>query len=780
MSLSIIVLAGVLLLAARAGLGEENLLKNAGFEEGTSAPLPGWEKFGKGYVVDTSTFKSGRRSVRCDCKGEGEATGVHQVITIEKPTRQPIIISGWSKARNVQPGGHYSIYLDIFYEDGTPLWGKQAFFRPGTHDWEYSAAIIPPAKPVKKILVYVMLRRTTGTAWFDDIRLSLGDLVIVPVGVAQDTSQGPNGIRVDADISAHARWHIEIKDPGGTVVASTDGKGKSVEWIWNGEGRPFGRYFVTIAARDPKTSKSDSCTIPVTTTRPRPTEGIAVWTENSMRKIYPTYVPERLPEKPRAAVALARNERESFQVAIASDRPLRGVTVRMSDLRNDGGGVISKDNVKWYQVGFVWVRRPSNHPDAKRRPNWCPDPLLEVKQFDVQPGTTQPIWITVYAPPDAAPGTYKGDVAIHAEGQQTITVPVEVTVYDFALPAETHIKNAFALMDGFLKKVYGGISPALRRQTLDFMLEHRLNPDDISRTKPPAIEDLVYCDKRGLNAFNVVNLVPPPKEGALWVCWSPKRAYTPEFKEQLAARLDGYMAELRKRGLIGNAYFYGWDERPKDYFDIIKDVCGFVKKKYPGVHTFTTARFMPDERWRDDNMDWYCPLLPRYDPAKADEIRKAGEQVWWYVCCGPRYPYPNFASCDYPAIEGRLIWWMTRLWRVDGLLYWHVNFWNYPDNNIIESGPYVKWRMTNIARMTGDGVLTYPGPDGLLSSIRLENIRDGIEDYEYLHLLARSKGEDAVAGICRSLIKDRKDFTRDPAQLLSARRKLAAFLAASK
>jgi hypothetical protein len=35
------------------------------------------------------------------------------------------------------------------------------------------------------------------------------------------------------------------------------------------------------------------------------------------------------------------------------------------------------------------------------------------------------------------------------------------------------------------------------------------------------------------------------------------------------------------------------------------------------------------------------------------------------------------------------------------------------------------WGATN-----GDGMLFYPGPDGPFSSVRFENIRDGIEDWE--------------------------------------------------
>lgn len=44
-------------------------------------------------------------------------------------------------------------------------------------------------------------------------------------------------------------------------------------------------------------------------------------------------------------------------------------------------------------------------------------------------------------------------------------------------------------------------------------------------------------------------------------------------------------------------------------------------------------------------------------------------------------------------------------------------------------------------RSNGDGTLVYPGPDGLLPSIRLKFLRDGIEDYEYLAMLGRVAAE---------------------------------------
>ena len=40
----------------------------------------------------------------------------------------------------------YSLYVDLVYADGTPLWGQTAQFRTGTHDWEAREMIILPEK----------------------------------------------------------------------------------------------------------------------------------------------------------------------------------------------------------------------------------------------------------------------------------------------------------------------------------------------------------------------------------------------------------------------------------------------------------------------------------------------------------------------------------------------------------------------------------------------------------------------------------------------------------
>ena len=96
---------------------------------------------------------------------------------------------------------------------------------------------------------------------------------------------------------------------------------------------------------------------------------------------------------------------------------------------------------------------------------------------------------------------------------------------------------------------------------------------------------------------------------------------------------------------------------------------------------------------------------------------------------------------------------------------------------------------------SGDGRFLYPprrspagkGPpvlEGPISSIRWENLRDGIEDHEYFVLLQdliRKKAAAAVAlpdaesllRVPESISKDLTRFTKDPSLLLEHRRRLA-------
>ena len=109
----------------------------------------------------------------CENGGDGAQRGISQFIELNQSRPEPIVATAWSKAERVSgsPDSDYSLYLDLVYDDGTPLYGQTASFGTGTHDWQERKVVILPEKPVKSLSFYMLLRHHRGTAWFRDPEL---------------------------------------------------------------------------------------------------------------------------------------------------------------------------------------------------------------------------------------------------------------------------------------------------------------------------------------------------------------------------------------------------------------------------------------------------------------------------------------------------------------------------------------------------------------------------------------------------------------------------------
>jgi len=757
----------------------ENLLASPGFE------TPGaWHKPGKGFTV-VDEGRDGGKCILCESDVDNETSGAMQRLTFDPPIRHPFTVSGWSKAEGAA-GADYCLYLDVWYEDGTNLWGMRGDFDGGTHDWQRVEYTVDVDKPVTKIEFFILFRRATGKAWFDDVRLSLTPFELRRERIVASL-YGGNSIDYAAALSLPAQWKASIL-AGQGVVYVAEGEGAAVAMSWDGTDPAGarlagGEYAIRVEATD---RLRNEALVHRARVRTASGEGLGyvAWTASSMQRVLIDSIPpdaEPRASLREAAIALAGNEYESFQVAVrtAPGKTLDGCTVEVAALEGERGS-IPAENVAWHQVGFVWLDALWPHPKRSHAaPGWWPDPLLPVRRFDVPPATTQSVWFTVYAPPGTPTGEYRGKVVIRPRNAPPIRVPVRATVYGFDLPVRSNLKTAFALMDGFLEKLYGKpLTPELRQAYGDFVLEHRLNPDDISRTDPPALEDLERYDGKGLNAFNVLNMVRPRGDAA-WVCWSPLEVYRPEFKQSLIDRLDPYVAELEKRGLKDRAYVYTFDERGPEFFPVMTEYFGLIKQRY-GIPTLTTAKVPQDaEVMRKLNVDWNCPVSSAYRFDEAEKCREAGLQVWTYVCLGPRYPFANFLADD-PLIEARVIAWQAYHQKVDGFLYWGLNIWSRKNNDYLidpeADGPRLRWSITTGGRwpaLHGDGELLYAGKNGPIGSIRLANLRDGLEDYEYLHRLAESTGVDTARHACEPVTTSLTTFTREPEVVQAQRDRIA-------
>ena len=425
-----------------------------------------------------------------------------------------------------------------------------------------------------------------------------------------------------------------------------------------------------------------------------------------------------------ARVSLARNEAESVQIVLRSRTALRQVQVEVGGLAQaDGSGRIPQEAIAWSPVGFVKTKRPAY---AVSHVGWWPDPLLAAAPFDVRPGWPQPIWVTVQAGPDTPPGTYEGVITIRPVDHPATHIRLVARVWGFALPATPSLQSAFDVYLNQLESGYSRFFPAwwavwksrpdeLSQRFYDRLIHERLSPMlHLTLGDEGTLTALRRLREQGLSAFAIGR-----HGGSFDNKW-------PDEPAELARLESEYREEarrLREAGLLDRHYIYLYDE-PEPGLPKVAEVARMIHRADPSLKTLVTLDkpFNLDQltNWFQD-IDIVCLRDVILDPAQAARLQQMGKQVWLYVS-GPTPPYPSLVI-DAPAMAVRMLPWMCWKYGLGGLLYWSVNYWT--------TDPYQE-PMNTPWQQNGNGSLFYPGPDGPVSSIRLETLRDGMEDYEYL------------------------------------------------
>jgi hypothetical protein len=135
----------------------------------------------------------------------------------------------------------------------------------------------------------------------------------------------------------------------------------------------------------------------------------------------------------------------------------------------------------------------------------------------------------------------------------------------------------------------------------------------------------------------------------------------------------------------------------------------------------------------------------------------------------PTGRYPN-RFLDFSLLKTRILHWINWRYRLTGYLHWGLNYWTdhpFEDDRLQPSFP------------AGDSWIVYPGEDGPIDSIRWEQMREGIQDFELLRLLAQRAGDPAQADdICSKLVPDPVTYSRAIGDLRAARREVIQGLVA--
>src|SRR5260370_631163 len=136
--------------------------------------------------------------------------------------------------------------------------------------------------------------------------------------------------------------------------------------------------------------------------------------------------------------------------------------------------------------------------------------------------------------------------------------------------------------------------------------------------------------------------------------------------------------------------------------------------------------------------------------------KAGGGQCWYYICLDPRGKYLN-RFIDFRSLKVRLLPWVNYRYGLTGYLHWGGNFWtDQPFENVQPD-----WG-GGFFLPAGDNAIVYPDPkhEGVFISVRLEVMREGIEDYELLMEAARHDPERTDA-LARMVMPSFTDYVRD-------------------
>ena len=180
---------------------------------------------------------------------------------------------------------------------------------------------------------------------------------------------------------------------------------------------------------------------------------VEVWAVPSIYKVRPdesAQVRNAVWQKQTRTVAIAgaKNEHIPFQIVVSApkrlsryDPPAAGFFVEVSDLVSPTAR-IGRERVKLY---FEHVILCPGKSSAVGATGLWPDALAPLTDpFDMgavfgEGVRNRGIWIDVLTPPDAPAGDYSGSVRVTQNGILIDELKLRLRVYDFALPAETHL-----------------------------------------------------------------------------------------------------------------------------------------------------------------------------------------------------------------------------------------------------------------------------------------------------------------------------------------------------
>ena len=486
-----------------------------------------------------------------------------------------------------------------------------------------------------------------------------------------------------------------------------------------------------------------------------------------------------------------RNEIVDVQIILSGF--VGAVSVKTSELIGSDAK-IGVERIRCFAEKFThcgaFAEAPVLFPEGDVPDLLVPVHLAHDEDMLMHPGEIFGIWVSIHVPETAFAGIYRGKITLKIDGEDK-EIDYRLQVYDYVLTNRIETPSCFYLRYELLENGEGYCDQALCEKYYEFLLEHRLLGFflPVKEFTPAAYADAVekYFDDERV------------------MCYGLPTVFTGEVDRKMFDDLQEYILELARRSSPGRnylerAYTYFYDEpelgqmieiakgklriyheilekaaeiieRSEDYvlFRSIKDWRRYVT----GLKTIGTIDIACLDADLLEQTDIWCPAYVSYASPESREkgaalAKRLGAELWWYGCMGPPYPYPTYHIRD-SALSPRLVSWQQKKYDIQGNLYWSVAHYEHKHTN------YYTMSSLHPYFPEGEGILMYPaqgyGADSPLPSVRLMNIRAGMQDYALLLAAENKFGKAYIDGLCEGLFCEMIPLN-DPVVFEAAREKL--------
>ena len=474
---------------------------------------------------------------------------------------------------------------------------------------------------------------------------------------------------------------------------------------------------------------------------------------------------------------LAKNESEGTHMFLVSKTGHNGLTVSVTPFRNADGVELGTELMYGYYFDDV---------EGKT----LVDPIPWVKDgqtFDLAADRSYMYIIKATSYLDTPAGIYTATVTVKdASGNEIKKATVSAYVWNFALPEETSCKTQMDLSwynIYYSHECWDGDDSLLYKNYYDLLLNNRVCAYTLPYNEDGYFTDsriVEYLDNPRVTAFNPLG-------------WT--------VRENLESRVPAAYAFLsQKQEWLDKSYFYLVDEPlNKGHLDQINQYGALLKEHFPGYKMMAPehVNYVWDKESTVDNFSYVVDSInvwcfkpyffTTYEQAKYDrrltywmtpkleanlgtfaermyKEQAEGDELWWYVTRRPESPEITLLM-ETEAIRHRILFWQQKLYNVDSFLYYLVNDWYEMGENNGVNKKYEHTAGMDAFDCYGNGVLLYCGQDfdvyGGVESIRLETVRDGIEDFEYLTILTELYGKDVTDAIIHRLTTSLSNYNTD-------------------